>query len=292
MATSHVVVSILLLVSPAVFALGYQVYQPDRAVDRADSKARRIHMSLWSITIACVGIWAGLAAGRPDPWLAGWGDLLGWLGSGSRLERVVWLLSFPLWFGLAMRFLVLSRPEPLPANPEGRVRRSARLTPRQLVSPLSDARWHVLWGIMAGAAVAVAAAAWAGNDVDAALSLAGAVLLLLLAVLPLSLARAAVRLALREPEPMDAGDSRELSDLYAVHRVSKVSGLFWIFFGLVTLLSLSAVYGVWAASTGVTLGAIVNVGGSAVGIGGAVFGMQMAHQRARIIRFLDHVTEV
>ena len=62
METSHVVAAILMLVSPAVFALGYQLYQPEHAVGRDGSATRRLHISLWSITIACVGLWAGLAA--------------------------------------------------------------------------------------------------------------------------------------------------------------------------------------------------------------------------------------
>ena len=287
METSHVVAAILMLVSPAILAVGYQLYQPERAVGSDGSKIRRLHISLWSLTIACVGIWAGLAAGRPDPWLAGWSNVSAELVSGGRVEQIVWLLSFPLWFGVVMRFLVLSRPDPLPANPAGRVQRSARLTPRQVVSPVSDASWQFLWGIMGFAVVAVAAAAVWRNDGDTALSFPGAALLLVLTLVPLMLARAAVRLALSEPEPMDARDSQALSDLYAVHRVTKVWGLYWILLGLVTLLSCAAVSGVWAASTAATLGAVVGIGGSAVGTGGAVFGIYMTKQRARITGFLD-----
>ncbi len=291
METSHVVVAILMLVSPAAFAMGYQLYQPDRALDVHDSKTRGLHIALWSITIACVGIWAGMFAGRPDPWLAGWSDLPRWLASSSFPERITWLMSFSLWFGVVMRFLVLHRPEPRPAYPEGRVRRGASLTTRHVVSPISAASWQFLWGIMGFSAVAVAAGAFQRQSVESSLSLEGAAFLLLLTLVPLTLARTAVRIALREPEPMDAGDSGELSDMYAVHRISKVWGLYWIFLGLVTLLSISAVCGVWAPSTTNTLGAIVSVGGSAVGIGGAAFGIYMAKQRVRITRFLDRAAE-
>ena len=217
METSHVVAAILMLVSPAVFALGYQLYQPEHAVGRDGSATRRLHIWLWSLTTACVGLWAGLAAGRPDPWLAGWSGVPSGLLSGGRVEQIVWLLTFPLWFGVVMRFLVLSRPEPLPATPTGSVHRRA--------------------------------------------------------------------------EPADALDSRELSDLYAVHRVSKVWGLYWILLGLVTLLSSAAVCGVWATSTAATLGVVVGVGGSAVGTGGAVFGIYMANQRGRITGVLDRTAE-
>ena len=177
METSHVVAAILMLVSPAVFALGYQLYQPEHAVDRDGSATRRLHIWLWSLTIACVGLWAGLAAGRPEPWLAGWSGMPSGLLSGGRVEQIVWLLTFPLWFGVVMRFLVLARPEPLPANPAGSVQRRAGLTSRQAVSPVSDASWQFLWGIVGFSVVAVVAAAVWRSDGEAALSFPGAALL-------------------------------------------------------------------------------------------------------------------
>lgn len=291
METSQLVAAILMMVSPALFALSYQLYHPIRALDVDDRKTRGLHIALWSMTIACVGIWAGLFAGRPDPSSAGWSDTVRWLVSGGRVERLVWLLSFPPWFGVAMRFLVMHRPEPRSAFPKEAVRRNARLTARPVVAPISAASWRFLWGVFGFSVVAVALRALPRLPGESSLSLAGAAVLLLLTLVPLALAPAAVRTALRDPEPMDPDESRELSDLYAVHRVSKVWGLYWIFLGLVALLSFSAVCGVWAVDTSDTVSTVVGVGGSAVGIWGAVFGIHMANQRLGIRRLLDRAVK-
>jgi hypothetical protein len=114
----------------------------------------------------------------------------------------------------------------------------------------------------------------------------GASLLLALALIFVVIARPSLGAALREPEPATPGSTRELTDLYAVRRVTKAWGMYWVFLALVTAFSASAVCGVWMPNGAVALKAVVSVAGNSVGIGGAVLGIYLAHQRGRISSLL------
>jgi MFS family permease len=106
----------------------------------------------------------------------------------------------------------------------------------------------------------------------------GSVFGFLLAILPRSLRR-----TLSEPEPMDAAGSAELAELYARQRRKRVLGLFWglgtlapLFMGSFTALQ------VWYPQDGSVWGLVGVVGGSILGVCGAVFGTWMTAERARI----------
>ena len=92
-----------------------------------------------------------------------------------------------------------------------------------------------------------------------------------------------LRSMLLEPEPMDAAGSAELAELYARQRRRRVLGMFWLM-GVAAPLFMSSLYALitWFPADGATLGIIGGVGGSLLGLVGAVFGMTMSAERMKI----------
>jgi hypothetical protein len=92
-----------------------------------------------------------------------------------------------------------------------------------------------------------------------------------------------LRSMLLEPEPMDAAGSAELAVLYARQRRRRVLGMFWLM-GVAAPLFMSSLYALitWFPADGATLGIIGGVGGSLLGLVGAVFGMTMSAERMKI----------
>jgi predicted permease len=84
-----------------------------------------------------------------------------------------------------------------------------------------------------------------------------------------------LRSMLREPEPMDAAGSRDLAELYAAQRRRRVLGMFWLN-GVAGPLVIGGIFALvtWFPNSGAILGIIGGVGGTALGIAGAVFGLQ------------------
>jgi hypothetical protein len=106
----------------------------------------------------------------------------------------------------------------------------------------------------------------------------GSVFGFLLAILPRGLRR-----TLSEPEPMDAAGSPELAELYAAQRRKRVLGLFWgIGVALPLLIGSFSVVQTWFPNDGSMWGLIASIGGSILGICGAIFGTWMTVERARI----------
>ena len=82
---------------------------------------------------------------------------------------------------------------------------------------------------------------------------------------------------------MDAAGSAELAQLYAAQRRKRVLGLFW---GIGVVLPLCigsfSVLQAWFPQNGSTWGLISGIGGSILGICGAIFGTWMTVERAKI----------
>jgi hypothetical protein len=213
-----------------------------------------------------------------------------------------WPLFFPLWFGLAMPVMRAKNPawglEMQEASGGSGVVRTASLVNRERQSPVT--RW--MWNLsIALNVVGVAAIASRGlmpfpmdsmETGDAATATAQRVQWLLFLGLsclgPLGLLWQPfmLRSLCTEPEPMDAAGSRELGELYAKQRRSRVLGMFWLNgvagpLVIATTLALA----VWFPNLGGWWGVVGGVGGTAVGIVGAIFGMRMSAERARIAQF-------
>jgi hypothetical protein len=92
-----------------------------------------------------------------------------------------------------------------------------------------------------------------------------------------------MRSMLREPEPMDAAGSAELAALYARQRHRRILGMFWLN-GVAAPLVLGGVFALatWFPDVGGFWGIVGGVGGSTLGIIGAIYGVMMTAERAKI----------
>jgi hypothetical protein len=242
--------------------------------------------------------------------------LAGWVGlvlTGLRFNFAMviagfwWPWFFPLWFFLAMPTIVAKNPywgwTVGGGSASGGVR-TASLVNRERTSPVTRAMWAVPITLFVVILAAIAARGllpfgvgpYPGDsavDPEAArvayaeaersrwilsLVVISSVFGFLLAILPRSLRR-----TLSEPEPMDAAGSRELAELYAAQRRKRVLGLFW---GTGVLLPACvgsfSVLQAWFPQNGSTWGLISGIGGSILGICGAIFGTWMTVERAKI----------
>ena len=288
----------MLIFVPVVllFPLVFAALVPNRAADdSARIKARGMLLTLAMSTAALLAIWVGLVL----------------TGLRFNFAMVIagfwWPWFFPLWFFLAMPAIVAKNPywgwTVGSGSASGGVR-TASLVNRERTSPVTRAMWAVpitlfvliLAAIAARGLLPFGVGPYPGDsaiDPEAArvayaeversrwiLSLVvfGSVFGFVLAILPRSL-----RQPLSEPEPMDAAGSPELARLYAAQRRKRVLGLFW---GTGVLLpaciGLSSVLQAWFPNDGSTWGLVGGIGGSILGICGAVFGTWMMVERAKI----------
>lgn len=279
-----VLVPILLL-----FPLCFVLLVPNRASDDAARLKVRGALALLALcTLAALALWIMLLVGGL------------WLPWSAQVSGFAWVLFFPLWFTLGMRVMRAKNPVVLGEDPwvrAGGEVRTASLVNRERQSPVTRAMWAVPIAVFLLALGAIAVRGLLpfpmhahGGENDAALAGAerarwlltlaiyGVVFGAMLAILPYSLRR-----TLTEPEPMDAGGSPELAELYRVQRRRRVLGLFWgggvllpAFMGAVIALP------VWFPDFGGVWGLVGGIGGSAIGIAGAAFGIWMSVERARI----------
>ncbi len=282
----------VMLLFPLVFA----ALVPNRAAnDSARIKARGMLLTLAMSTTVLLAIWVGLVL----------------TGLRFNFAMVIagfwWPWFFPLWFFLAMPAIVAKNPHWVwtvgSGSASGGVR-TASLVNRERTSPVTRAMWAVpitlfvliLATIAARGLLPFGVGPYPGDstvDPEAArvayaeaersqwllsLIVFGSVFGFLLAILPRSLRR-----TLSEPEPMDAAGSPELARLYAAQRRKRVLGLFW---GAGVLLPLCigsfSVLQAWFPQNGSTWGLVGGIGGSILGICGAIFGTRMTVERAKI----------
>ena len=282
----------VMLLFPLVFA----ALVPNRtADDSARIKARGMMLTLAMSTAVLLAIWVGLVL----------------TGLRFNFAMVIagfwWPWFFPLWFFLAMPAIVAKNPHwgwtVGGGSASGGVR-TASLVNRERTSPVTRAMWAVPITLFVVILAAIAARGllpfgvgpYPGDsavDPEAArvayaeaersrwifsLVVFGSVFGFLLASLPRSLRR-----TLSEPEPMDAAGSPELAELYAAQRRKRVLGLFWGS-GVVLPLCIGvfSVLQTWFPHDGSTWGLIGGIGGSILGICGAIFGTWMTVERAKI----------
>lgn len=282
----------VMLLFPLVFA----ALVPNRtADDSARIKARWLMLTLAMGTAALLAIWVGLVL------------------TGLRFDFAIviagfwWPWFFPLWFFLAMPAIVAKNPYwgwTVGGGAASSGVRTASLVNRERTSPVTRAMWAVAITFFVLILTAIAARGlspfgvgpYPGDsavDPEAArvayadaersrwiLSLVvfGSAFGFVLAVLPRSLRR-----TLSEPEPMDAVGSAELAQLYAAQRRKRVLGLFWgIGVVLPACIGLFSVLQAWFPNDGSMWGLIGGIGGSILGICGAIFGTWMTVERAKI----------
>jgi hypothetical protein len=227
-----------------------------------------------------------------------------WLGAllasrhmhGGALRTAVdfaWVLFFPLWFGLGV-------PAVRARNPiwggalhgefdSGGAMRTASLVPRGKDHPIRRGSWMFVATALLGLFAAIAARGLRpfGEDVSGqaertrwllSLMMFAPIVLGTFAIVPWSLRRAN-----EEPEPLDAGGSEELRQMYRAQRLRKVRGMFWLLgFVLPAFLGGLMAASVWWPKRGTELGLVGGLGGAGIGLAGAAFGCWMAYQRVRI----------
>lgn len=261
---------------------------PQRATEEsARARQRGLLLALVAGTMFSLAVWGTFVLLTPRFASAQWAAM--W----------TWPLFFPLWFGLAWPLIRVKSPHwegaMYGAEAVSGAVRTASLVNRERLSPVT--RW--MWAVALLASVAGVAAIAARGLMPFPLESVGSgdeaaataqrtqwwIFLGLSLMGPLGLLwlPRVLRAMLREPEPMDAAGSRDLAELYAAQRRRRVLGMFWLngvagplvlggFFALVT----------WFPNSGAIWGIIGGVGGTALGITGAVFGFMMTAERAKI----------
>jgi len=263
MRASDIVFTLFMLCTPAVIMLFYRP-RPGSMADLPEIRRRR--RLLWIATGGAVLLYGGSLA------LDGFQN------------KFMWMMFFPLWFGLAMPLLLALRPEAKsPFAQTGP--RVAALSSRRQDSPIGRWNWIALWLLWLGAVVAVVARGLLAGDMQVPWS--ASVVCLVSAAGPLALAPVWGPMLNREPEPLDRAGSAILVNAYAALRRARAWGLFWLSAGMCVLFSALAVTHAWKPLPSSMLGVVGAIGGSLIGISGAGFGAVMSHRRMRVRRLLD-----
>jgi len=200
--------------------------------------------------------------------------------------RWCWPLFFPLWFALGMPALRAKYPglAGLHSGAAHSVRR-ASVVSRQRKSPIRAIHWVIVGVVVAALLATIAARGWAKPFSDDAAQFRWLVVTLgyafvlatVFAIQPYVL-----RMALAEPEPLDAEGSPELQRMYEAFRNTKIRGLFWLLSGAIPVL-LGAVLVLTTWGDHRFMGALIGgFGGAGLGICGAWFGVAMTVRRIRI----------
>lgn len=275
----------ILILFPLVFA----VLIPSRvASDSQRLQGRAMLMRLGLATAIVLALWLGLM-------------LVGlWFPTANTIATLLWWMwFFPLWFLLAMPAVAAKNPSwgnlnLNETNPEGL--RSASLVNRERLSPITGAMWWIpicvyllFLGIIAARGLLSFTLVSHGSEqaifvapqyFNWALTLVvyGGVVGMLLVFLP-----RIIRSTLIEAEPMDAAGSVELAELYDRQRRKRILGLFW---GIGTLLPVligtCSAGQLWFPDFDSLWGLIGGIGGTLIGIAGAIFGTWMSVDRAKI----------
>jgi hypothetical protein len=274
----------LMLVLPIALVM---IIPRGAATDAKRVSERGMLVALYIATTVAIAVWAGfLVASMRFPWAA-------WPAHFS------WMLFFPLWFVFAWPLIRSRNPawEGAMYGPEGvsGAVRTASLVNRDRQNPVTRGMWAIaVFASVVGPSAIAARGLWpfpleSVGPGDEAAAIAQRVQWLVflgsacLAPIGLLWLPLVLRSILREPEPMDAAGSNELVELYGRQRRRRVLGMFWLN-GVAAPLLLGGIFAlvVWFPGIGALWGIVGGLGGSALGIVGAVYGFMMTAERARI----------
>ncbi|MEC9372971.1 MAG: hypothetical protein VYC34_03970 [Planctomycetota bacterium] len=265
--------SILMIVAPLAFIALFRPRLREKQTDpRALAIVRRLSLMLMLGTLAGVALVL----------IAAWSE---WV-----LLNFVWILFFPLWFGLAMPILAIRHPSmSKPPHPEGPAR-GASLRPRTEHDAPSWIAWLPGW-ITLALALAAGAAALIVRDAPADRTRLILIFLVVTLTLPIGMVIGmwGTRRAVEEPEPYAAEESPELAAAYARIRRAKTLG-FCIGCQLMTASLASAFTLMLWGVNGPAMGWIGAGVGIFFGVAGGVFGTTISVLRARaaeLARSLD-----
>lgn len=268
---------IAMILAPLCFTLAVR---PRPRSDSDGRIARTRLLLLLAGTAAALGLFAAL-----------------WVALGD-VARFSWFLFFPLFFGLAMPAIVARNADWAGPHAASPTRRSASLVNRDRGQAVPRWMWAVSIGITLLAAGLIAVRPLGPTFDDAArramvLALALQVLCggTLIAVLAMCMP-----MLRREPEPMDAGGSQELAEAYERLRRFKSRAFVWLFgVGMTAMIAVINVGVAWAGAVGpkaaMMLAIVGSVGGSLLGVGGAIIGTVAGIRRVRINGMLRELEE-
>ncbi len=265
-----------MIISPLVGAL---LVRPSDDPEADAATAERKTFILAMATIGAIGVMLAV-----------------WRLLGVRPAVYTWPLFFPLFFFLATPAMRAKNPawgRPHDAQP---VVRTATLTgDRAHASPVPRWPWAVAWTLCALAVIAIVIKPLIDEMPTGGLAelewkrwlIALLVALVCPASILLTLPRG-IRVALREPEPMDVARTPELAAAYASLRNTKA----WFFAGL--FLTMAVLMGAmmaalaWAdtGEAGRALGWAGAIGGSLIGLAGGAGGVYIDTRRVRVNKIL------
>jgi hypothetical protein len=202
----------------------------------------------------------------------------------------MWILFFPLWFGLVMPIVATKYPTMNTPHVKGAPTRSASLRPRDLDLPISSIAWILTWGVwFLGAVVLVWTIQHPRDDVNIATHITPITFQITTAVM-LAIGPRILRSLAREAEPLDDAGSPELAEGYRALRQFSVRGLFYLMFVGFTLGSTALTCATAWGVSGATLGIAGGVVGTTIGIAGGALGTMAGIRRARLTEMLQRLS--
>ncbi len=195
----------------------------------------------------------------------------------------LWLLFFPLWFGLAMPLTAKKYPSlSTQGHAQAGAPRAASLERREPESVIPRAAWTALWVMwLAMTGLVVAGLATGASSISQTIAMAVIVPQPVIAGLICILGPFCTRLAMMEAEPLPEDAPEDLLTAYERHRAFKAR-----FFYILSALLVVCVLGVAGAFAwgleGSGLGIAGAIVGSLVGVAGGVFGTMASTRRAKI----------
>jgi len=277
-------VVLLLFVPVMIFTpLGVTLLTPNRP--KQDSELAIARTKTWLLvlmTLLAVTVWLGLQLASlrvPDSLI-------------PKLAQSSWVFFFPLWFIFGVSAIRARNPNWGAFSPQTGSVRTATITNRENENPIHSRLWVIATVVSFGFLTAIAARGLMPfpNDSSSGQNTMGQVQWIVsLASYASALAAGCVFMPMAfrrlhvEPEPLDVSGSVEMVELYRGHRQRKIRGLFWLLAvalpGFVGAMFCAAT---WLARANVIIGTIGAIGGTALGITGAVFGCLTAHHRMQI----------
>lgn len=209
------------------------------------------------------------------------------------LARFAFLLTFPLFFGLAVPAMLARRPDWARSHPADSGIRRASLQPRSQ-APMAPRWLWALSGCIAAAALAGVALRPFGEPMDEAMRSAWILALVIevcLLSLTFSLLPFVIQMVRTEAEPLDARASAEVTQAYAALRRMKACAFLWLLgVGMNLLLGVATNAIAWLPPGSPALAMTIAIGGAAggtaLGFAGAAVGVLSTVRRARITQLL------